>query len=283
MKSKISVFIPCFNYGCFLSEAIDSVLIQTRLPLEILICDDCSTDNTSKIAVKYQKKYPNLIRYFRNKKNLGIIKNFNQAVDKTKGEYICLLDADNRFTPNYLEKTADILDKNPDVAIAYTDFKLFGSESEKSYKTFNPKFRGKIYKDQTYVINFPEFTKRTTELQKTNNFIHGSSLYRKNAYIDAGKYKQHSILPEDHFLFLRIIQLGWKAKRVSSTILEYRQHSINQANIKNQTKIKIKQYREKYKNIGEFIDQIEELNEIKDSKFYKLWPIYCQVKKIFIK
>lgn len=229
-KKLISLIIPSYNYGIFLSEAVESVLRQTILPDEILIVDDCSSDNTEQIGRYYSNQYPNLIKFHRNEENLGIIKNFNNAVKQTSGDFICFLGADNRFKFDYIEKTSNILLNNDDVAIAYTDFELFGDRAKIVYDGFLEERKGKIINNEIYIINFPDFDR---ELLKSGNYIHGSSMYRRIAFEQVGGYKNIKDSPEDYNLFYRIIMSGWNAKRVPEALLEYRQHSEEQANIKN--------------------------------------------------
>jgi glycosyltransferase involved in cell wall biosynthesis len=98
IKSAISVIIPCYNYGKYLGEAIESVTAQTREPIEIIVMDDASTDNTSEVA----KSFP--VRYVRNPRNLGASENFNLGIRLARGEYILHLDADDRLRPEFLRK-----------------------------------------------------------------------------------------------------------------------------------------------------------------------------------
>jgi cellulose synthase/poly-beta-1,6-N-acetylglucosamine synthase-like glycosyltransferase len=135
-RATITVIIASYNYGAFLVEAIESVLRQTRLPDEILISDDASTENTFEIAEFYQSQYPHLIRINQNETNLGIVAHFNKVVALTSGDYITILGADNRYLSDYVEKTAAVLDLNDDVAIAYTDFALFGKRASVVYTNF---------------------------------------------------------------------------------------------------------------------------------------------------
>lgn len=283
IKNNISVIIPCYNYGRYLSEAIQSVLNQTKKPLEIIIADDCSSDNSGKVAKKYVKKYPKLIKYFKNSKNLGIVKNFNKSVLLTKGGYVCLLGADNRFNKNYLKETSFVLDSIKKIGIVYTDFVLFGPRSEKISLNFKKNFICEKSNNGTFIVRFPDFTKKTRILQKSLNFIHGSSLYRKSAYLKVGGYVNLKGTPEDQNLFSRILDEGWDAKRIAEPLLEYRQHSINQANIKLQRQQLKEHYESKHINLQELYDNSEELKKIKDSKLYTLWIFYNKIKKNFIK
>lgn len=232
-KATVAVIIPSYNYGAFLAEAVESVLRQTRKPDEILITDDASTDNTFEIANFFQAQYPHLIKVNRNEENLGIVKNFNKGVSLTTSDYITFLGADNRFRSDYIEKTATILDIYTDVGIAYSDYALFGARAKLVYDNFPEKQRGLIKADKFFIISYPDFNEESKrELLTVGNFIHGSSMYRRQAFNQVGGYVENSNTPEDYNLFLRMIKAGWNAKRVPFPILEYRQHSKEQANIR---------------------------------------------------
>lgn len=219
-KSKVSLVIPCYNYGHFAAEAIESALYQIYPPDEILFIDDNSSDNSVEVAKRYE---PN-IKVEVNSENLGIIRNFSKAVGMTSGDYICFLGADNRFRSDYVEKAKTILDKSPEVGVAYTHFALFGdraqAEALKMDALPHPKIPG------IFLRNFPKIPEKDI---KQENYIHGSSMYKRAAYKQAGGYSD-AAMPEDHFLFARILSAGWKAKLLDDYVLEYRQHSKDQIN-----------------------------------------------------
>jgi len=230
-KHKVSIIIPSYNYGCFLVEAIESALRQTYPVDDILISDDFSSDDTEFISLDYVSRYPELISYLRNDKNLGVVDNFNKSVNKTSSEYICILGADNRLTSNYIEKCISFLDADPKCAIAYTDYAFFGPRAKIKFDDFYPDYKG-LKKGTFFLSNFPELSNETLPLLKDRNFIHGSSMFRREAFVDVGGYISEVGHAEDHNLFLRMIDKGWSAKKVTSTVLEYRQHSRCQANDK---------------------------------------------------
>lgn len=273
--NTIGVIIPSYNYGRFLIEAVESVLKQTRLPDKILISDDASSDNTWEIGEAYAKKYPDLITFNRNDKNLGIIDHFNKAVSLLKTDYICFLGADNRFRSDYIEKTSLALDTNEDISIVYTDFALFDKRAPSVYEDLPKPWRGKILEKYYYIINFPDFNDNTKESFLKRNFMHGSSMYRYKAYKKVGGYMKKKDMPEDHSLFKRIIKDGWGAVRIPEPVLEYRQHSDEQANIKMATQAELNFYRSRTRQL-EVAE--EELTKIKSSKFWKLLNIYKNPK-----
>ena len=228
---SVSCIIASYNYGDYLIEAIESVLHQTVVPDEILISDDCSDDDTQLIAEGYVSKYPELIRYNRNVTNLGIVDHFNKAISLTTGEYIFFLGADNRLVSNYVEACIKVLDRNEKVAIAYTDYALFGSRAKLAFQNFKESMRGPVRLDTFYQVIFPEFENQDQlkkEIEKYN-FIQGSSMYKRQAFEQVGGYI-NSKKAEDYNLFKRIVDNGWHALKANNTNLEYRQHNIYQAN-----------------------------------------------------
>lgn len=219
--STVSLIIPCYNYGHFAAEAIESALFQSYPPDEILFIDDASSDNSVEIAKRYEPK----IRVEVNSKNLGVVENFKKAVSLTSGDYICFLGADNRFRGDYIEKCKSVLDSQPEVAIAYTHFSLFGDRAAVVAPGMSAKQHPKI--PNVFLKEFPSNPEIDIHKQ---NYIHGSSMYRRIAYENVGGYSGGD-MPEDHSLFSRILDKGWKAKLVDDYILEYRQHSKDQINV----------------------------------------------------
>jgi glycosyltransferase involved in cell wall biosynthesis len=255
--------IPCYNYGNYLSEAIESVLRQTYLPDSILIADDCSADNTQSIAEYYQRKYPSLIIYQRNKSNLGIVQNFNRAIAATSEDYVVFLGADNIFKSDYIEASVKVLDSDPQTAIAYSDFMLFGPRAKQVYQNFKPAYQGQE-KNGLYYIRFPEETEvEIPSILKYENIIHGSSMFKREVFNQVGGYKKKEDSPEDYDLFTRIINSGYKAKKVKHTFLQYRQHSQEQANIQLGLQSALNFYMRRNKELE------DELNSLKKSKAIK--------------
>ena len=123
MAFTVSVVIPCYNGASFLRETIDSVLNQTHPALEVIVVDDGSTDDSAAIAASYGPP----VRVIR-QKNQGQSAARNRGMDEAQGEWVGLLDADDRWVPNKLERQFDALRDAPeDTACIYSDFVLFGS------------------------------------------------------------------------------------------------------------------------------------------------------------
>ncbi|MHC5717717.1 MAG: glycosyltransferase, partial [Nostoc sp.] len=167
-----------------------------------------------------------------NENNLGVVKHFNKAVSLTTSDYITFLGADNRYRSDFIEKTSLLLDASPDVAIAYSDFALFGKRAKLVYDSFPKERHGLIKDEKFFIINFPEFDEVSKQnLLNMGNFIHGSSMFRRQAFDQVRGYLEKPNMPEDYDLFRRIVKAGWNAKKAPFPLLEYRQHSKYQANV----------------------------------------------------
>lgn len=104
--SYVSVAMATYNGERFIKEQIDSILCQTIKPSEIIICDDCSTDNTWEILQQYASK-DSRFHVYTNNQNLGFIKNFEKAISLCSGAYVALSDQDDIWMDNHLEFLLD--------------------------------------------------------------------------------------------------------------------------------------------------------------------------------
>ena len=235
--ATIGVVIPSYNYGQYLGEATESVLRQTVPPDRILIIDDGSTDDTALIATALAKTHSELITFVQNETNCGIVPTFNKALELIETDYVVFLGADNRFVANYIEQSADALDSDASIGVAYTDFALFGARAPVVHGQFPEAMRGKIIEDTFWLVHFPDDAAEVTATMASGerNLIHGSSMFRRQAWLDAGGYRRFKDEPEDFDLFRRILGSGWKPRKASGTWLEYRHHSSEQANVKLQS------------------------------------------------
>lgn len=121
---KVSILIPAYNYAHYLPDALNSVLSQTFSNFEIIVVDNCSTDNTKNIIDEYIQK-DNRIKYYKNDENIGINRNYNQCLLYANGEYIKFLNADDKFAPTLLEEFVKILDEHPNVSIVTSHRQYF--------------------------------------------------------------------------------------------------------------------------------------------------------------
>ena len=115
----VSVSLICYNQEKYISKAIDSVLMQkTKFDYEIVLSDDCSTDDTAEICKKYAEKYPDIIRLIKRDKNIGGVRNYLENYKLCKGKYISYLEGDDFFVDPYkLQKQVDFLEIPMDICL----------------------------------------------------------------------------------------------------------------------------------------------------------------------
>ncbi len=101
---KISVIITSYNQKTYLRQTLNSVIAQTLLPYEIIICDDCSTDGSQRMIKDYERRYPNLIKAIYQDFNIGVTRNRNMGIKMATGDYVSTLDGDDLYYPKKLEK-----------------------------------------------------------------------------------------------------------------------------------------------------------------------------------
>ena len=138
---KLSILIITYNHEKYISQAIESFLMQeTNFDFEIIIGEDYSTDNTRKICSKYKEKYPNKIKLLLNKQNIGMMPNFVQTLKACKGKYIALCEGDDYWTdPLKLQKQVDFLEANEDFSICFHEAEVVDKNSSflRFYNNFN--------------------------------------------------------------------------------------------------------------------------------------------------
>lgn len=136
-----SVALCTYNGEKYLKEQLDSILSQEIPVDEIVICDDCSTDETISILKEYETQFPNIFRVFINAENLGYVRNFEKALSFCTGEIIFLCDQDDLWRKDKTQKILQFFSKNPKIGVVAHDLELIGNlEGGKSFwdlKNFN--------------------------------------------------------------------------------------------------------------------------------------------------
>jgi glycosyltransferase involved in cell wall biosynthesis len=199
---RISVVIRCHNYGRFLAEAVASLLGQTRPPDEIVIVDDGSTDETAAVVGGLDVGAIHLVSIRRSPAH-GPAASFNDGVRASTGDLVVALDADDRFSPTYLEVMEKALTDDPGLGFAYAGDRSFGAaEVERTP---------------------PEFDAR--ELPVANN-INVSAMMRRAVFDATGGFRPDfdRLGFEDWEHWLHAVRLGFRGARVEGCHLEYRRH-----------------------------------------------------------
>lgn len=125
---KISIAMATYNGAQYIQEQLQSFMDQTRQPDELIITDDCSTDQTEAIIREFAKTAPFAVEFHRNEKNLGYCGNFNAALMKTAGDLVFLSDQDDAWFPEKIEHMIGVAERNPNALVVMNDAALTDGE-----------------------------------------------------------------------------------------------------------------------------------------------------------
>ncbi len=134
---KVSIIIPTFNRAEYLKMAIDSALAQIYSNLEVIVLDDCSTDETIDLPSYYNGKK---IRFVRNDENLGFVGNWNKGLELASGDYIKIMGDDDLLDHACIAEQARILDKNPYVGVVCCNYHIIDEYGNITTHNDNPNF-----------------------------------------------------------------------------------------------------------------------------------------------
>lgn len=126
-KPLVSIALICYNQARFIEEAMEGILQQRTdgFDMEVVVGDDCSTDGTAQILERYQENHPETIRMLHLDLNLGMHRNWENTIGACKGNYIAIIEGDDRWDdPMKLEKQVALLQNNPDASACFSNAKV---------------------------------------------------------------------------------------------------------------------------------------------------------------
>ena len=132
MSELVSIIMPSYNTARFIKETVDSVLAQSYTNWELLVVDDCSTDNTDDVVAQFSGD--SRIKYIKNSKNSGAAESRNRALREAKGKWIAFLDSDDLWEPDKLKKQIAFM-KDNGYHFSYTNYTEIDENSEPNGKT----------------------------------------------------------------------------------------------------------------------------------------------------
>lgn len=196
--TKVSIIIPCFNLGEYVVEALDSVLKQTYQDFEVIIVNDGSTDElTNNILDSLNRPKTRVLKTV----NQGLPAARNYGISKTNSEYICCLDADDKYHPQFLEKAVAALEEDykHELGMVTSWIQTFGQKDE-------------IWKPEQYNPFKLAF----------ENMLHVASLFRRECWDVVGGYATNLEGYQDWNFWLSIVSKGYKWISIPETLFNYR-------------------------------------------------------------
>ena len=214
---KISILMGIYNCASTLKEAIDSILAQTYTNWELILCDDCSTDNTYEIAKHYQQQYPDKIILLKNEKNSRLAFTLNHCLEAATGEYVARMDGDDISVLERFEKQVAFLKSHPDIVLVGTAMQRFSDDGS----------LGAI----AYCEEFPN---KDTPYKKGLVFNHATILAYRSVYNELGGYtvSHRTVRGQDRDLWYRFLATGYKGANIKEALYLVRE---NEAAIKRRT------------------------------------------------
>jgi len=223
---KVSVIIPAYNAEKYLSESIESVLNQTFKNFELIIVNDASTDNTKKIAEKIANKNNKviLINHHKNKFRSGAL---NTGIKKSRGEYICFLDADDKFFEDKLFFQVNYLENHSEIDMIYGGAEFLGKLGKTKILDSSIDLRKRMI--DSMQKSFSELNEKVHAIfskpgEETYGIIAGCSVMIRRKVFDKCKFDENLRNIEDYDLWYQIIGKGFKIKHVYKNFYYYRIH-----------------------------------------------------------
>jgi glycosyltransferase involved in cell wall biosynthesis len=192
----VSVVTAAYNVEAYAAEAVESILGQSFRDFEFLIIDDGSTDGTLAVLRRYAEQDSRIRLWSR--QNLGIVASANELIDRARGEFIARIDADDVAMPDRLECQVNHLRDHPQCLAVGSQALLIDPEGDPLCTWFTSQARGGL-------------------------ICHGTSMIRRHALIEVGKYNPRFPLASDLDLFLRLAEHG-RLDNIPKTLLKYRMH-----------------------------------------------------------
>lgn len=200
MNKKVSIVLPVYNGEDHLAVAIESILNQTYKNIELIIVNDCSTDDSRRIAEEYLAK-DNRVIVINNSRNLKLPNSLNAGFSEATGEYFTWTSDDNIFRDNAIEILVRSLSEADDTVMVYSDYTNIDKEG-----------------------NVIEAIKKEDAISlKYNNVVGASFLYKASAAKEAGCYDANLFLAEDYDYWIRLSRVG-KILHIKDDLYLYRLH-----------------------------------------------------------
>lgn len=190
----ISVIMSVKNDKKNIEKSVRSILNQTYCNIELLLCDDCSTDNTLEVVQNISDKR---IKLFHNQKNLGLTKSLNRLIQSANGNYIARQDSDDYSYPKRIEKQYEFL---------------------KRYQLDACSTKANIANTKKSIPNLSSFFPPRLIMKFKNPFLHGTLLIKKEVLYAVGLYNENYKYAQDYKLYKDLFANNYKVKMLREVL-----------------------------------------------------------------
>lgn len=238
---KISIITASYNYENYIKETVQSVLSQTYNDWEMIIVDDCSTDNSIDVIKSYND---DRIKLFINKKNLGLKETLKRGIKEASSDWIVFLESDDVLAPDYLAKKVEIAQKYNDINLIFNDCEFFGDEERvKAFEHALKKTRS-LLQNQSY----PK--KMLYDFYQSNKIFTFSSVMAKRSHLLKVNFNPKLDYLIDWHLWIQLSSLG-KFYYLPEKLTKWRLHKnsyINSSTYKSPFDLQAASYIEVFKS-----------------------------------
>lgn len=207
----VSFVVPCFNYARYLPDCVQSILGQQGTDaFEILLIDDCSTDNTADVMRSFTDPR---VRTMFNAVNLGHARTVTEGLRASRGRFVARIDPDDRYRPGFLSSTLEKFDRFPSVGAVYGDVSLIDHDGRTTF-------------ERADTVHHGDFCGNELVALMERNFICAPSLIaRREAWIAALPVPEH--LSFNDWYFTLMMARRWDFYYIDRALADYRVHATN--------------------------------------------------------
>ena len=213
---RVSVCIPVYNGAGYIQECIESVLAQTFADFELIVADNCSTDETEAVVRSFTDRR---VRYVRNAKNLGLVGNANRCLQLASSEYVCLFHHDDVMLPQNLARKVTVLDAHPGVGFVHSNLLLVDETGRRVAGGIWAADSRRDYVESGRVV----FGRFLMEMPRASSIFIGTVLARRSCYRRLGGFRDELPHCNDSEMFMRMM-LFFDVACLGEPLVKYRVH-----------------------------------------------------------
>ncbi len=220
MDSLVSIIVLTYNSSKYVIETLESIKAQTYDRIELVITDDCSTDETPSICQMWLERSKNRFinsTFVGSSQNTGVSANANRGVRASHGRWIKLIAGDDRLMPNCISDSINYVDSHPDTEFLFSNVRTINSRGTEIY--------GFISKINAEVFNALSPVELRTLLYVTNVLPAPTSFIKRDTLVELGLYDENFPMKEDYPLWLKAVSGSKIIKMLNQPTVEYRIHA----------------------------------------------------------
>ncbi|MEJ7560462.1 MAG: glycosyltransferase family 2 protein [Pedobacter sp.] len=208
--ATVSVCIPTYNQCSYVEDSIRSAFNQTLKPMEIIVCDDCSTDDTRLVLEKLKAEIP-ILKVVYQPINMGISKNVDTCLRMGTGELILRLDSDDKIFPQFIEKVSALLTEYPEAGYGHVAIQ----EIDQYDKTMSVR---RLFRNSVYVDSVEALKAATRGYRVAANIV----MFRRLALEELGYMTTTINFAEDYYLSVKIADANYGNVYLDEVLASYR-------------------------------------------------------------